>query len=108
MPENLGWHACLWNRHGDVVDLGTAGGLNSEAFSINDHGQVVGIFYPGTSLVEYRAFLWTGKHGMLDLNTLVDLPDGVVLVQANSINDFGWITGMNNAGTACLLIPVKG
>jgi probable HAF family extracellular repeat protein len=107
IPENLGWHACLWNSHGDIVDLGTAGGLNSEAFSINDHGQVVGIFYPGTSEVEYRAFLWTRKHGMLDLNTLVDLPEGVVLVQANSINDFGWITGMNNLGTAYVLIPHK-
>ena len=24
LSENLEWHACLWNRHGDVVDLGTA------------------------------------------------------------------------------------
>ena len=44
---------------------------------------------------------------MLDLNTLVDLPDGVVLVTANSINDFGWITGMNNQGTAYVLIPYR-
>jgi len=108
LPGSLEWHACLWNRHGDVVDLGTAGGLNSEAFSINDHGQVVGLYYPGTSLDETRAFLWARKHGMLDLNTLVDLPDGVVLVHANSINDFGWITGMNNLGTAYVLIPLKG
>jgi hypothetical protein len=44
---------------------------------------------------------------MLDLNTLVDLPDEVVLVEANSINDFGWITGKNNLGTAYVLIPYR-
>ena len=107
IPENLGWHACLWNPNGDPVDLGTAGGLNSEAFSINDHSQVVGLYYPDASLYITRAFLWNRKHGMLDLNTLAHLPDGVVLVIANSINDFGWITGMNNQGTAYVLIPYR-
>jgi probable HAF family extracellular repeat protein len=107
LPGSLGWHACLWNRHGDVIDLGAAEGLNSEAFSINDYGQVVGLYYPGASLVETRACVWTKKHGMLDLNTLADLPDGVVLELAISINDFGWITGMSNLGRAYVLIPYR-
>ena len=107
LPEDLEWHACLWNRHGGVVDLGTAGGLNSEAYSISGHGQVVGVYYPGESLDVTRAFLWTRKHGMQDLNTLADLPAGTVLVTATGINDFGWITGMNSEDKAYLLIPYK-
>jgi probable HAF family extracellular repeat protein len=108
LPEDLEWHACLWNRHGGVVDLGTAGGLNSEAYSISGHGQVVGVYYPGESLEVTRAFLWTRKQGMQDLNTLADLPAGTVLVTATGINDFGWITGMNSEDKAYLLIPYKG
>jgi hypothetical protein len=57
------------------------------------------------------AFIWTKKNGMQDLNTLVDLPSGVIVAEANSINDFGWIAGTstNNLGlySACLLIPYK-
>ena len=101
------WHACLWTRHGDTVDLGALDGLYSEASSINDHGEVVGTSYFDDTLSTSRAFLWTKKHGMRDLSTLVDLPDGVFVAYANSINDFGWIAGTSNLGTACLLIPYR-
>lgn len=103
-----GWHACLWTPHGDTIDLGVLDGLYSEAFSINDHGEVVGTSYLDETLETSRAFLWTKKHGMRDLSTLVDLPDGVFVAYANSINHFGWIAGTSNLGTACLLIPLKG
>jgi probable HAF family extracellular repeat protein len=105
LPENLGWHACLWDRNGDILDLGTAGGLNSAAYSINEHGQVVGAYFPGDSLDVTRAFIWSKKDGMRDLETLADLPEDVSLASANSINDFGWIAGTTVGDTACLLIP---
>lgn len=107
MPGSLEWHACLWDSNGDTVDLGTAGGLNSEAFAINDHGQIVGLYYPGASLDVTQAFLWSKKHGMVNLDTMADLPEGVSLASANSINDFGWITGMTDEGIAYLLIPYR-
>jgi probable HAF family extracellular repeat protein len=106
LPKGV-WHACLWTPRGDVVDLGALEGLYSEALSINDRGDIVGTYYFGTDLAEARAFLWTKKDGMQDLSALVDLPDGVFVVHANSINDFGWIAGTNSMGTACLLIPYR-
>jgi probable HAF family extracellular repeat protein len=102
-----GWHACLWTPHGDTVDLGALDGLYSEAYSINDHGKVVGSVFLDKTLETSRAFIWTRKGGMQDLNTLVDLPDGVLVAHANSINDFGWIAGTTDSGSACLLIPYK-
>jgi probable HAF family extracellular repeat protein len=108
LPGSKEWHACLWDPDGDTLDLGTAGGMNSEAYSINDHGEVVGLYYPGESLDVTRAFIWTRKQGMVDLSTLADLPEGVDLAIANSINDFGWIAGMNSNYKAYVLIPCKG
>jgi probable HAF family extracellular repeat protein len=102
LPESHRWHACLWDVNGFPWDLSTPEGPDSEAYSINDRGQVVGLYYPDGGP---RAFLWSRNHGMLDLTALADLPDGVVLTTAFSINDFGWITGMSSLGTAYLLIP---
>ena len=99
------WHACFWTTSGDVLDLGALDGIYSEALSINDRGEVVGTYYFDADLEDARAFIWTKKHGMQDLSGLVDLPDGVFVADATSINDFGWIAGTNSLGTACLLIP---
>lgn len=61
----------------------------SEAFAINERGQVVGISFGGAA--GPRAFLW--QHDvLLDLNDLVDIaPD--VLLSAQDIDDQGRITG---------------
>src|SRR5262245_44407257 len=47
--------AFLWNR-GEFIDLGSFGGLYTEAVDINDRGQVVG--NSETSSFEFRPFLW--------------------------------------------------
>ncbi len=109
LPEG-DWHACLWTSHGETVDLGLLeDGLYSIAYSINDHGAVVGTSYLDETLETSRAFIWTRTSGMQDLNELIeDLPEGVHVAHANGINDFGWIAGTNDRFTACLLIPVKG
>lgn len=86
--------AVLWTR-GKIKDLGTLGGAESSAFSVNRRGQVTGVAANALSdpfsLLGYgtqtRAFLWQGGV-MLDLGTLGG-PDAV----AEIINESGQITG---------------
>jgi probable HAF family extracellular repeat protein len=69
-----------------VTDLGTLGGLTSQAVAINDTGQVV-----GTSLTadgSTHAFLWSAAVGMLDLGTL-----GGSNSQAAAVNALGHVAG---------------
>jgi len=88
------------NRHAFITgpdgvgmrDLGSLGGSRSwsNAFGINEAGQVVG--YSHTADGNSHAFI-TGPdgEGMADLNSLVDLPPGVILVQAWDINNSGQV-----------------
>jgi probable HAF family extracellular repeat protein len=71
-------------------DLRALGGGYSEAYDINDAGQVVGRF--NTAAGNEHAFI-TGPNGvgMRDLNSLVDLPAGIVLKAALGINNMGQI-----------------
>ncbi len=84
-------HAFLWiNGAVTATDLGTLpGDLFSEAFAMNNRGQVVGVSFGGVA----------GSHGflyqngvMLDLNSVLQVgPD--ILQSAQDINDAGQITG---------------
>jgi probable HAF family extracellular repeat protein len=87
--------AVIWER-GGVRDLGTLpGGLNAAAGWVNDLGQVVGDSEFGTSVdpingfVDAHAALWSGRK-IIDLGTL-----GGPASVANSINDFGAVTGFS-------------
>jgi probable HAF family extracellular repeat protein len=88
------WRAVLW-KAGQIIDLGTLGGNESSAFSVNNRGQVVGFStstipdpfsFLGTQL---RAFLW--QHGaMQDLGTL-----GGPEAWALFVNERGQVAGFS-------------
>jgi probable HAF family extracellular repeat protein len=91
-------HAFITGPNGtDMRDLGTLGGNYSEAFAINDAGQVVGRSAmghpdsPGGPDIEHAFITGPNGAGMMDLNLLVDLPEGIILTNARDINNNGQV-----------------
>jgi len=98
----VGSYAVLWDRNGDVENLGVLPGQGwSTAFGINDREQVVG--WSG-----FTAFIWTLAGGMQNLNNLIPSNSGWFLSQPNAINNRGQITGqgtINGQQHGFLLTP---
>ena len=61
-------HAVLWDPVTGKTDLGTLGGDESDAWAVNERGQVTGA--AATASGERHAFLWDPVTGMTDLGTL--------------------------------------
>ncbi len=70
----------------------------SKASGINAAGQVVGNYNLVGNTGTTHAFLYDTVHGMIDLNSLINPSSGWVLNVAQSINDFGQITGTGTIG----------
>lgn len=87
-----GVRAFMW-QSGNMVDLGVLpGGHDSNAFSINNNGQVVGW---SSSSDGDRAYLWeAGK-----MTSLGILPDASGRSEATAINDAGQVTGWSDTAT---------
>jgi len=76
----------VWDARGRIRDLGTLGGQNSTAFSLNNRGQVIGLADDATG--NTRPFIWDASTGMSDLG----LP-GSGLAYVYGINDSGVVVG---------------
>jgi probable HAF family extracellular repeat protein len=77
---------------GQMTDLGSLTGSASEAFVINDRGEVVGDWTLGDG--GQHAFLYSKSKGMKDLETL-----GSTFSIAYAVNNFGRFVGVTNTGT---------
>jgi probable HAF family extracellular repeat protein len=107
----LGLHsrAALAEVKYTVTDLGNLGQSPTEAFGINNAGQVVGTSHTASGDPHAHAFLYTGG-AMTDLNSLIDPASGLFLKYAYGINDVGQIVGYgedaSGQGGAFLLTPI--
>jgi len=79
-------HAALW-RGDDVIDLGGDSEYDSQAYGINDNGDVVGSQFSAESLNNVP-FVWND-----DEMTFLELPDQLMGGDAISINDDSTIVG---------------
>ena len=94
------FHAFFW-RDGRMSDLGTLPGCDlSRPFSVNNHGDSVGIIGACSGDAIPRGFLSVAGGRMVDLNDLVVGDPGMVINEAFYINDAGDIaaTGILPSG----------
>ena len=95
LPSPTTWHAALW-QEGTMLDLGTLGGPDSFAFTLNEKGQISGSSFTNstanttTGLPTLDPFLWQGG-SMTDLGTL-----GGVFGFANGLNNRGQVVGFSD------------
>lgn len=93
-----------WTRESGMRELGTLGGSDALAQGGNNRREVVGGSFTAGDL-DFHAFLWTPRGGMVDLNTrLRNAPAGLVVRAAYAISDDGYIMAESNAGIV-LLVP---
>jgi probable HAF family extracellular repeat protein len=89
LPDKAWGRAMMW-KDGQMIEMRDLGvtGLASEAFDINDQGQVVGTRQQNSSS-RYEAFLWSESTGMVLLGSL----DPSEHHYAYAINDVGQVVG---------------
>jgi probable HAF family extracellular repeat protein len=94
MPGDVIFHAFVWDKT-QMIDLGTLGVRNSEAFFISDKGEVLGRIEVSITPYVRHGFLWE-KGRMTDLGTASPCNRATPL----SMNSAGQIVGDSGACTA--------
>jgi probable HAF family extracellular repeat protein len=105
--QSTGFEAAMWSQAGGWVEIGVLPGLTeSEAYGINDAGDVVGRSFDAATSV-YLGFLYHAGQ-MVDLTAATH--EEPPIVEALAINSNGWIaanaTDDFNAVRALILRPV--
>ena len=109
-------HAFIWTEHHGIQPLLALPGrtpqhVDSEAYGINERGQVVGTSCDA-NFVDCRAVVWDHSAVPTDLNDLKAPGFSARLESAKDINDNEEITGRaidaNNVRTAYLAVPAHG
>jgi uncharacterized membrane protein len=105
------WRAVLFDSSGDGnnIDLGTLGGYYSDAYCINNKGQIVGQGQSSTSSNYYQATLFdsTGSGGNINLGN----SGSFLWSSAIAINDNGYIVGeaeIRDIGARAILFDSQG
>lgn len=96
--------AFSWTQSGGIKDLGTLGGADSRAFTINKAGYIVGW---SDTVDRTRGCLWTPTGDKINLDAaVINKPVDVWIGDAMGINTSGVIVGQGNAnGAAYMLVP---
>ena len=90
VSEDTAQHAVVWDGNHKILDLGTLGGTNSQAYGVNCDGVVVGSSGTADDATT-DAFVWDPEFGMQDLGTL-----GGSIAQAAAINCSGQVVGFSS------------
>jgi probable HAF family extracellular repeat protein len=91
-------HGFIWTREAGVTEIGADLPRTVTATAdLNNRGQVVGGF-------DDYAFVWTRRHGVVNLNTLLrDAPEGLKLTAGRAISENGAIAASGNTGLVLLM-----
>jgi probable HAF family extracellular repeat protein len=100
-------HAFSWTPTTGVKDLGTLGGSESSALSVNNKGWIVGTSMTTSTKNMLHGFLWTPTAGMQDFMTVAGLSSGVQPYSVQ-VNDYGVIAISSNTGGEVLVPKMMG
>jgi probable HAF family extracellular repeat protein len=99
--------AVRW-ANGTATDLGTLGGADAAAYSINNQGDISGV--ASTAANETHPCLWPSTGGVIDLWQRTNPGPGWQSGYASDINDYGQIAAfglLNGHWRALLLTPIR-
>ena len=104
---HLDFHGVENYEFGNLGGFGQYGPIsNSQAFALNDSGQVAGMFNNGR-IADYFAFIsGPNGQGVVNLDSLFTLGDGDHFIYATGVNNAGQFIANSTRGHAYLISPI--